>query len=76
MGLHCKAVTEYTILLREGFQIDRFVPDLAECLLILTLLKLVLMEKFGKGERLFGFCPRGLDIENQKGSFFCLLCLY
>ena len=33
MGLHRKAVAEYAKLFREGFQIDLFVPDLAECLL-------------------------------------------
>jgi len=33
MGLHRKAVAEYSKLLREGFQIDLFVPGLAECLL-------------------------------------------
>jgi type II secretory ATPase GspE/PulE/Tfp pilus assembly ATPase PilB-like protein len=33
MGMHRKAVTEYARLFREGFQIERFVPDLAECLL-------------------------------------------
>jgi tetratricopeptide (TPR) repeat protein len=40
MGLHRKAVAEYAKLFREGFQIDLFVPDLAECLLKLRLLKL------------------------------------
>jgi type II secretory ATPase GspE/PulE/Tfp pilus assembly ATPase PilB-like protein len=33
MGLHRKATAEYAKLIREGFPIDRFVPDLAECLL-------------------------------------------
>jgi type II secretory ATPase GspE/PulE/Tfp pilus assembly ATPase PilB-like protein len=33
MGLHRKAVAEYARLFREGFQIERLLPDLAECLL-------------------------------------------
>ena len=33
MGLHRKAVAEYTKLLHEDFQFERFVPELAECLL-------------------------------------------
>ena len=33
MGLHHKAVAEYARLFREGFQIERFVPDLTKCLL-------------------------------------------
>ena len=33
MGLHRKAVAEYAKLFYESFQIERFVPDLAECLL-------------------------------------------
>jgi type II secretory ATPase GspE/PulE/Tfp pilus assembly ATPase PilB-like protein len=33
MGLHRKAVAEYTKLLGDGFHIERFVPDLVECLL-------------------------------------------
>jgi type II secretory ATPase GspE/PulE/Tfp pilus assembly ATPase PilB-like protein/guanylate kinase len=33
MGLHRKAVVEYTKLFREGFKTERFVPDLVECLL-------------------------------------------
>jgi type II secretory ATPase GspE/PulE/Tfp pilus assembly ATPase PilB-like protein len=33
MGLHNKAVAEYAKLFREGFKIERFVPDLAESLL-------------------------------------------
>ena len=33
MGLYRKAVNEYARLFREDFQIEKFVPDLAECLL-------------------------------------------
>ena len=56
MGLHRKAVDEYTKLFREGFKTERFVPDLAECLLKLhspqnaaaEIDKLIKNQKFGQ----------------------------
>jgi type II secretory ATPase GspE/PulE/Tfp pilus assembly ATPase PilB-like protein len=54
MGLYRKAVAEYAKLMRESFQIDRFVSDLAECLLKLHAPKKAIaeMDQLVKNQRL------------------------